>query len=223
MSRDYHPKQIAKAGYRIGDYGMDYIGAVEEPMDTVIGSALLATGQEYARRTEKDMKTNCISVTDAGAGMRVFAPADALIDKNVVAISLDLEGDEDISSFKMPDLKMPDLKQTKTDPVCEKTPPKCKHCEQTPCILNWNSGSDLDDEMSQYEYMMKVGDDAIDSGLLAREVRCDLYRIATCFHHGHLGRGVRKELPLCVVGEIKDSFPAKGGNYTGFKEGFLNK
>jgi hypothetical protein len=110
------PKKPAKAGYRIDDYGMDYIGAVEDPMDTVIGAALLATGQEYARRTGKNMKTDRISVTDAGAGMRVvFAPTDALIDKNVVAISLGLEGDEEISSFKMPDLK-----PTKTDPVCEK-------------------------------------------------------------------------------------------------------
>jgi hypothetical protein len=43
--------------------------------------------------------------------------------------------------------------------------------------------------MSLYEYMMKVGEDAIDSGLLAREVRYELYRIATRFHHGHRQEG----------------------------------
>jgi hypothetical protein len=37
-----------------------------------------------------------------------------------------------------------------------------------------------------------------------------------------LGKGYHIELPLCVTGDIRDAFPAKGGNYTGFKKGFLN-
>jgi hypothetical protein len=28
------------------------------------------------------------------------------------------------------------------------------------------------------------------------------------FYHGYLGKGNRKELPACITGEIKDSFPA---------------
>jgi hypothetical protein len=51
------------------DYGMDYEGTVSDPMDGVIAAALRATGQEYARRAYKDMQTDRISVTDAGAGV----------------------------------------------------------------------------------------------------------------------------------------------------------
>jgi hypothetical protein len=66
------------------------------------------------------------------------------------------------------------------------------------------------------------GEEMIDAGHLPREVRYELYQTASKFYHGYLGKGNRKELPACITGEIKDSFPAPGGNYTGFKKGFLN-
>jgi hypothetical protein len=35
---------------------------------------------------------------------------------------------------------------------------------------------------------------------------------------GRLGKGVRKQLPKCVVGEIKDAYPAeRGTQYVGFQ------
>jgi hypothetical protein len=35
---------------------------------------------------------------------------------------------------------------------------------------------------------------------------------------GRLGKGIRKKLPMCVVGEIKDAYPADHGtNCVGFK------
>jgi hypothetical protein len=83
-----------KKNPKMYDYGMDYEGTVSDPMDGVIAAALRATGQKYARLTGKDMQTDRISVTDAGAGLRVFMPTDAAVDKGVLAISLDLEVDE---------------------------------------------------------------------------------------------------------------------------------
>jgi hypothetical protein len=196
------------------DYGMDYEGTVSAPMDGVIAAALRGTGQEYARPAGKEMQTDRISVTDAGAGLRVFMPTDAAMDKGVLAISLDLEDDDELSNFKMPE-------KEKTDPICEPVPTLCKYCDESPCILNWKDDA-LDPERSLYDYMMWRGDEMVDNGDLPKEIRYELYRTATKFYHGYLGKGNRNELPACITGEIKDSFPAPGGNYSGFKKGFLN-
>jgi len=57
-----------------------------------------------------------------------------------------------------------------------------------------------------------------DSGMTSKEIRFALYRTAAIFCFGHLGRGNRKELPTCVMSEIKDAFPAPSGEgYVGFK------
>jgi hypothetical protein len=65
------------------------------------------------------------------------------------------------------------------------------------------------------------GDDMKDDDVTNKEIRYELYHISSRFINGILGKGNRKELPLCVVGEIKDSYPASGGNYTGFRKGYL--
>jgi hypothetical protein len=62
----------------------------------------------------------------------------------------------------------------------------------------------------------------MDAGHHPKEIRFELYNVASCFRDGLLGKGYHIELPLCVTGDIHDAFPAKGGNYTGFKKGFLN-
>jgi hypothetical protein len=189
---------------------IDYQGTVSDPMDGVIAAALRATGQEYAHRTGKDIQTDRINVTGAGAGLRVFTPTNT----GALAISLDLEDDDELSNFKMPE-------REKTDPICEPTPTECKYCLESPCVLNWKDDA-LDPERSLYDYLMWRGDEMLDGGSLPKEIRYELYRTATKFYHGYLGKGNRKELPACITGEIKDSFPAPGGNYSGFKKGFLN-
>ena len=65
------------------------------------------------------------------------------------------------------------------------------------------------------------GDELYNQGISNREIRYALYRDATTFISGYLGKGNRKELPDCVVCKIRDSYPAEGGNYVGFKKGFL--
>ena len=37
--------------------------------------------------------------------------------------------------------------------------------------------------------------------------------------HNHLGKGVRRVIPSCVVKRIREEFPSVDGNYTGFKDG----
>lgn len=54
--------------------------------------------------------------------------------------------------------------------------------------------------------------------LTNREIRFRLYRHATAWIHGFLGKGKRIKLPLCVSAEIVDIAPKDAGDsYTGFK------
>jgi hypothetical protein len=197
------------------NYGMDYIGDTpQDPMDVVIATALRQTGEEWRRRNgTADHIVDNVTVGSIGAGIRAFVPNDPN-DPGVVAISLDLEDDDEFYDI------LPQ-KAEKMDPICEPTPTECKYCLESPCVLNWKDDA-LDPERSLYDYLMWRGEEMIDAGHLPREVRYELYQTASKFHHGFLGKGNRKELPTCITGEIKDSFPAPGGNYTGFKKGFLN-
>jgi hypothetical protein len=208
------------------NYGMDYMGkAAVDPMDVMIAAALRATGDEYNRRHGKtNMPTERIEITDAGEGLRVFAPAG----ENTIAISLDMDGDEDYSD--MPNIfgnKKPAAATTVPEepaeaPSSEWTmPATCRHCMETPCVLTQVDEA-LDPNKCLYEYLMWQGEDMVDNGHTNREVRYQLYRTASRFRHGILGAGNRKELPTCITGDIRDAFPNPGGNYTGFARGFLN-
>ena len=51
-----------------------------------------------------------------------------------------------------------------------------------------------------------------------KAIRYALYREVSNRMWGRLGKGVRKQLPKCVVGEIHDAFPTKKNEtYVGFK------
>ena len=94
----------------------------------------------------------------------------------------------------------------------------CKHCLQVPCYLD-QVDPELDSKRTLYEYLMYHGETMTGNDSSDKEVRFELYKVASCFCNGLLGKGNRKELPKCIVGEIKDSFPAvEGTGYTGFKE-----
>jgi hypothetical protein len=204
MSPNYRPKKPPKTKI---DYGMDYIGAVEDPMDLAIAAALRATGDEYNRRHGKNnMPTERIKISDAGAGMRVFTPAG----ENTIAISMDM--DEDDADEPPP---------AATESPMYTAPPLCKYCNEAPCVLT-QCDEALDDTKTLYEFLMWRGEEMMDAGHHPKEIRFELYKVASRFRDGLLGKGYRIELPLCVTGDIRDAFPAKGGNYTGFKKGFLN-
>lgn len=93
------------------------------------------------------------------------------------------------------------------------SPKKCKYCEHAPCVVN-----------AHYDDLMCMGSD-IELEQLAEKgetdnkaIRFALYREMSNRIWGHLGKGVRKQLPKCVVGEIHDAFPTqRGQSYVGFK------
>ena len=45
-----------------------------------------------------------------------------------------------------------------------------------------------------------------------------IYRIFTYIKFGHLGRGVRINVPSCVTNKIRGMCPSADGDYMGFKE-----
>jgi hypothetical protein len=200
------------------DYGLDYMGKTPiDPMDAIIAAALHGTMEEHAHSNGKEYGggNDRIQIADAGAGVRTFMP----VDPNVLAVTFDIDDeDDDVNDSDKKKAANPNegMRDDKEDDEVN----ECKHCLQTPCYLDQKDES-LDTQKELFDYLMDRGESMMDSGLKNNEIRYELYRIASCFCHGYLGKGNRQELPVCVIGEIKDAFPAQGGNYTGFKKGFL--
>lgn len=100
----------------------------------------------------------------------------------------------------------------------DNTPP-CTYCGETPCFLEHpfddTNGSP---DYTLYNCLMEQGETMIESGMSTKEVRFSLYRTAAIFCFGNLGRGNRREIPQCIMTEIKDAYPAATGEqYTGYK------
>lgn len=76
----------------------------------------------------------------------------------------------------------------------------------------------LDDGL--YQVICDYADElrANDSSITNKEIRYHLYRQATHWIHGTLGKGNRVELPVCDRGEILDLAPEPGGSYVGFQD-----
>jgi hypothetical protein len=100
-------------------------------------------------------------------------------------------------------------------------PKLCGACNRAPCVLS-EIDPDLDQDKSLYEYLVSIGEQMQEDGSTNKEIRYELYRIATKAISGHLGKGNRQKLPSCVTADIKDVFPESTGEYVGFKKGFLN-
>jgi hypothetical protein len=87
---------------------------------------------------------------------------------------------------------------------------ECQHCHATPCVINV-------DQM--YDNLMEVGHDMEATGYSNHEIRYRLYRDASTILFGRQGAGVRKKLPLCVEGDIRDAYPNPPNvQYVGFQE-----
>jgi hypothetical protein len=108
-------------------------------------------------------------------------------------------------------------------PQSAKSPPKkkmkpeedspCVHCDFCPCILEQGLYDLLSEGVSLLE------DDGHDIHAIRRQVRYDMYRKASNFIFGRLGKGIRKKLPDCVVSEIRDFVPENDKtSYVGFRE-----
>ena len=85
---------------------------------------------------------------------------------------------------------------------------QCPHCSNSPCLLY----KGLYTSIVEHEEEVR----ASNTDITNKQVRFILYRLATNWIHGFLGRGVQIELPVCVRGEILDLAPEEDHVYTGF-------
>ena len=86
-------------------------------------------------------------------------------------------------------------------------PVPCDLCGQTPC--DWDViGEEIWEECNQ----MKEG------GSENKAVRYHAYKMYTRLRHGVLRRFDRRPLPVCVRGEILDSWPDPNHQYVGFQQ-----
>ena len=86
----------------------------------------------------------------------------------------------------------------------------CAHCGHSPCMLD----DGLYDMLVEYDAYLRE----TDTKVTTKQICYQLYREATKWIHGHLGSGVRRELPVCMRGEILDLTAENDGKYVGFKE-----
>ena len=85
---------------------------------------------------------------------------------------------------------------------------KCRDCGIFPCI-----------SAREYSNMLTLGEHLKDKGMAPDGIRHRLYRFMTRVVHGYLGAGNRKELPACVLADIRDAYPNTDGTpFVGFKK-----
>ena len=82
----------------------------------------------------------------------------------------------------------------------------CRFCWKFPCYTKkW------------YDDMVQLGEEAEAHGLTdPKEIRYEIYAGLTRLVYGKLGAGNRKQIPYCMIAEIRDIYPAPNGNYVGF-------
>ena len=222
-------------------YGMDFLGNVEydsslgvleyergavpDPEDRKIAASLFLANEENNRRTGKNVPLRKIVVSDIGGGVRMFAEPgpdprfmtfdfpDGISEEDVEAFKTHIDNCQVFTLAKPPKFVPPSA-------VLDATVKECVYCGETPCFLDQTGDDTSGKTMKEFLFGGK-GDELYNQGILNREIRFVLYRDATTFISGYLGKGNRKELPDCVVREIRGSYPAEGGNYVGFKKGFL--
>jgi hypothetical protein len=77
----------------------------------------------------------------------------------------------------------------------------CIYCNSSPCVLDQG----LYNLLSEGGLLQDDGQD--DIKYIRKQIRHDMYRKASQFIYGPLGKGNRKQLPHCVVSEIHDFAP----------------
>ena len=81
----------------------------------------------------------------------------------------------------------------------------CHWCRHIPCIFK-----------THYETLLEKKESMEAAGKASDEIRFVLYRYMTRIIHGRLGKGVRRQLPKCTEGGIKDFFPGTN-DFVGYK------
>ena len=83
----------------------------------------------------------------------------------------------------------------------------CLWCGSTPC--KWITyGKDI---IEGGQEMYSEGENVENN-----KKRKAMYHLFTYLKYGHLGKGNRIPIPICVVEKIRETFPSPDGNYMGY-------
>ena len=85
----------------------------------------------------------------------------------------------------------------------------CPGCGKAPCILL----NILEGLTEHSTYLLQYHPTNTNA-----HSRKELYKKATQMLHGCLGKGVRRQLPACIVEEIRKWYPDKDNEYMGYKK-----
>ena len=201
---------MARSIASLAGYGKDYVGdLIEHNESRLVFSPLRPTKKIKASTTPASTPEKEF---DDGGEEKAESPSDSegKEKENPILLVLSDALKKKIEAEKKEKKERIDALVAKLKPP---EPKKCRYCELAPCIMNVH-----------YDNLMSMGCDIeleqlADNGEADNKViRFALYRDVSNKLWGPLGKGVRKELPKCVVGEIHDAFPTKRGQtYVGFK------
>ena len=92
----------------------------------------------------------------------------------------------------------------------------CPDCNKYPCVLD-DIDPDLSQDQTLNQYFFTLGNERTEQSVSNKEIRYEMYRIASRVLEGMVGKGNRRKLPDCVTSAIKDAYPEASGKYVGFK------
>jgi hypothetical protein len=90
---------------------------------------------------------------------------------------------------------------------------RCVLCDNSPCILRQGLYDDL------VLLSVNMTENSYETVYTNKQVRFEMYREATRYIHGYLGKGRCVPLPQCVRTEILDFAPESDRKYVGFQDG----
>jgi hypothetical protein len=90
---------------------------------------------------------------------------------------------------------------------------RCVLCDNSPCILRQGLYDDL------VLLSINMTENSYETVYTNKQVHFEMYREATRYIHGYLGKGRGVPLPQCVRTEILDFAPESDRKYVGFQDG----
>jgi hypothetical protein len=194
---------MARSISSLAGYGMDYIEdivAYVAPTDHVSPLKLGQDKNEAGDTKEPANKKEDAFFDDTPEGKESVSVLSE-------ALKMKIESEMRVKKKLMAEAR--EAKRAKIEACIAKmkpAPKHCQYCDRAPCVMD-----------EHYDHLMAIGTE-MDEDFDNKEIRYAMYREMSNTLWGPLGKGVRKQLPKCVVAEIHDAYPTRRGEkYVGFR------
>jgi hypothetical protein len=193
---------MARSISSLAGYGMDYVGdLIEHNEKGLVFSPLRPSKKLNASGQVKGEDVVAEEIKAAANNEPGSSPEGKDNGHNFYALSEAMK--KKIADERSAKLKKIEACIAKLKPA----PKQCKYCDRAPCIMD-----------EHYDDLMTMGSKMEDEDFDNKQIRFAMYRDISYKMWGPLGKGVRKQLPKCVVAEVHDAYPTKRGEqYVGFR------